>query len=404
MLFNIPIDRAQAILADAVTPVGTERVSVLHAAGRILARDTIALRSVPPFDRSPYDGYALRGEDTAGASRENPAILRVTQEIPAGCAPQSALREGECAKILTGAPVPEGANAVIKYEVTEFTDTEIKVFSPVSPNTDIVPEGEDIMQGDTVALRGDVITPALAGVFAGQGIAEVEVYKRPCAALLCTGSELLQPGEAAQEYKIYNSNSACVGAYLSRLGLEVYDAGIVPDETQAIAQRICALLPDNDVIVTTGGACLGDYDYAATAFDAIGAEILFHKVDIKPGSALLAAVKDGKLILSLSGNPGAALVGLCAVAAPALRKLCAQRETDNKSCRLVLKERFKKSSPRRRFVRGYLDIENGTAYFVPNEGQGNGVLSSFVRCDMLAEIPEGSPPLGAGEMINAFYL
>lgn len=399
---KISVDEAMAILSGLKACGRTEVIPAAQARGRVLAEDIRASVAVPQFDRSPYDGYAIRGEDTADASRENPAVLRITEEIPAGKAPEYEVTAGMAAKILTGAPVPKGANAVIKYEITEFTDEYVKVFKPVKPDTDIVYAGEDVQAGQLLAEKGSVITPALSGVLAAQGIAQVKVFARPRAFLLCTGTELLEPGQPLENGKIYNSNSSTIGGYLEQLGLECVDGGCVPDDEESIARSIDSALDSSDIIVTTGGASVGDYDFALRSAQRIGAEILFWEVNMKPGGSVVAAEKGGKLILNLSGNPGAAVITLLRVASPYIKKLCGRKDTELEAVTLVMRQAYNKKSPRRRMVRGRLVIEDGVAYFQTGEGQGNGVVSSLVGCDMLAEIPAGTPAVEAGALVKAY--
>ena len=399
---KVSIEQAVDMLCALPRRMPAETAPLLCAQGRVLAGDVYAAVSVPPFDRSPYDGYAFRGEDTAGASRENPVTLRIVEELPAGKAPTVKLGPGEAVKILTGAPVPEGADAIVKYEETEFTAETVKIFSPVPPHTDIVPAGEDVEKGSLLLRRGSVLTPAAAGLLAGQGMAEVSVFRRPRACVFSTGSELLEAGEPPAPGKIYNSNTTTICAYLENLGCECIPAPSVPDDPERIAQCITAALGDCDLVVTTGGASVGDYDFAVRAAELTGARLLFWKIAMKPGGSVVAAEKDGKLILNLSGNPGAAVTTLLRVGAPYIKRLCGREDYLPETMTLCVKEDFKKKNPQTRIVRGRLSLEDGQAYFVPQEGQGNGMVSSFVGCDLLAELPAGSPPPKAGELIRVF--
>ena len=399
---KISVNEALDILADLPVAPAVETVPLFQAQGRVLAEDFRAVQNVPPFDRSPYDGYALRGEDTAAATADKPVVLRITEELPAGKAPEREVTPGTAAKILTGAPVPPGANAIVKFEVTEFTSGEVKIFEPVKPDTDIVYAGEDVKAGQLLAEKGSLLSPAIAGAMAGQGLAEVKVFRRPRAMVLCTGSELLEPGQAPEPAKIYNSNAYTISAYLGAMGVDCVSGGSMPDEPERIAQRISGALSEYDLVVTTGGASVGDYDYAVRSAELTGANVLFWKLAMKPGGSVVAAEKDGKLILSLSGNPGAAVITLLRVASAYVKRLCGRKDTGLEAMELVMKEPFKKKSPQQRLIRGQLSVENGVAYFVPRDGQGNGVISSLIGCDVLAEVPAGSPPIQAGECVRAY--
>lgn len=399
---KIELDEALSILAGLDVSLSAETVPLFQAQGRVLARDVTAVIDVPHFDRSPYDGYAFRGEDTADASSQAPAVLRIVEELPAGTAPRVKITAGTAAKILTGAPVPEGANAIIKYELTEFDENSVKIFEPVRPGTDIARAGEDVRRGRVLARRGETVSPALAGTLAGQGIAELEVFRRPKIAVMSTGSELLDPGQPVQPAKIYNSNVYTVGAYLQAMGAECVPLGSVPDEPELIARRIDGALRDCDMVITTGGASVGDYDFAVKSAQLVGARVLFWKVAIKPGGSMVVSERGGKVIAGLSGSPGSAAVALLSVVAPYVKRLCGRSDAEPESMRLALAGDFPKKSPQRRILRGRLEVRDGTAVFVPMEGQGNGIASSLIGCDLLGEIPAGSPPLRAGEKITAY--
>jgi len=402
LLKNIEPSRAAEILCALDVNYKTETVSLDRVFGRVLAERVEARLPSPPFDRSPYDGYAFRGEDTQNASPENPVTLKITEEIPAGKAPRFAIRPGYAAKILTGAPIPEGANVTVKYETVSFTEDTVTLTQPYAPNTDIVRAGEDIRAGERIAERGALITAPLAGLLAGQGICEVTVFQKPVIALLNTGSELVEPGQPLRPAAIYNSNVYTLSGYLTQMGALPRNAGIVEDNPERIADKIGQALETADMVITTGGASVGDYDWAVTAAERLGARVLFWKVNMKPGGAIMAAEKGGKVILGLSGNPGAAVLGLLRIALPYIRKLCGRADLAPPVIEAALKHPLSKPSPKTRLLRGRLEVEEGRALFVENERQENGAVLSLVGCDLLAEIPAGSPALPAGTMVRAY--
>lgn len=393
---------ARDMLLELPAALKAEKVKLEDSYGRILASDIFAEIPVPPFDRSPYDGYAFRGEDTLSATRDKPAVLDITEEIPAGKMPEVRITPGRAAKILTGAPIPEGANATIKYELTEYTEKWVKIFGPVLPDTDIVYAGEDIKKGELIAGAGYAINPPLAGLLACQGICEVQVYKRPAATIINTGTELVEAGNPLPPGKIYNSNVYTLMGYLRSAGMQAYNGGTVEDDPDLIAAAIAGALEKSDVVITTGGSSVGDYDWSLKAFGLTGARVLFWKVAMKPGGAMLAAVRDGKLILGLSGSPGAAVLGLFRVAYPFLRKMCGRTDILPETLELRLDKPFDKPSKQMRLLRGRLAIKDGKAFFSENIRQGNGAVSSLDGCDLIAELPAGSPPLPAGTCVKAY--
>jgi molybdopterin molybdotransferase len=328
--------------------------------------------------------------------------LSVRQEIPAGHTPKEAVTSGFAAKILTGAPIPSGADAVVKFEDTEFTEDTVRLFSPVSPGTNIVLAGEDITAGTEILPEGASIGPADMGLLAAQGLKSVKVFKRPIITVLNTGSELAEPGQPLAPGMIYNSNMFTLQGFLLRMGAEFRDGGIVGDDKHAIAARVREELAVSDMVITTGGASVGDYDCAVAAAELAGADILFWKVRMRPGGSLLAYTLGGKLVLALSGNPGAAVLGLLLLGLPCIKKRRGLSDVMPEECTVRLANGLKKSSPKKRIIRGWLKIEDGGALFVENTGQGGGDISSFVSCDLLAEIPAGEPPLPAGALVKAY--
>lgn len=402
--FDVSVEAAAAKLLSVPSNLGEVSVELIDACGCVISEDIFADTMIPHFDRSPYDGYAIRGEDTALATRENPVVLNITEEIPAGSVPTREVEPGQAAKILTGAPIPPGANATIKYEKTEFTEETVSILTPVKPNTDIVPAGEDIRAGELVAKRGTRITPPLIGVLAGLGMSKVPVYSRPRIAVISTGDELQAIGEPIKPAKIRNTSYYSLRAILKNEGAEVLEGVIVSDSAEDIAEEIRVAAEKADMVITTGGVSVGDYDMVNGAIQILGAEKLFHKVQMKPGSAILGAVHEGKVFLGLSGNPASAIIALYMVGMPFVRKLIGLECVEQRKIRVITAEVFEKPSPQRRFVRGKLEIRDGVAMFVHGANQGNGVLSSMIGCDLLGEIPAGSPPVPAGSVIDAYCL
>jgi len=402
MLKEVEVAEALNLLLNVPVKLDIEAIAIEEALGRVSAENVTAGVPFPPFDRSPFDGYALLGEDTANASRENPVTLYVGQEIPAGGTPKEAVTTGRAAKILTGAPIPSGADAVIKFEDTEFTEDTVTLFAPIGAGINIVRMGEDIPVGAGIVEGGKEIVPAVMGLLAAQGLKTVKVFKRPFISVINTGSELAELGRPLPPGMIYNSSMFTLQGFISILGADFRDGGIVDDDEKLIAERIRAEIAVSDMVITTGGASVGDYDKAAEAAEYAGADILFWKVRMRPGGSLLAYVLNGKLVLALSGNPGAAVLGLLLMGLPFINKLRGLSDVLPEECVVRLAEDIKKKSPRKRIMRGYLKIQDGEALFVENTGQGGGDISSLIRCDLMVEIPEGSPPLPAGTRVKAY--
>lgn len=401
---RVSYETARALAAQAVTPVEEERIALEGCAGRVLARELRAGLDVPAFDRSAYDGYAFRACDVQGASENCPVALRVVEEIPAGGTPKGALTAGTAAKVLTGAPIPPGADAVVKYEDTRFTAESVTIFCPAQPGQNIVVRGEDVRAGAVLAPVGSLIDPGLAGALAAQGLGQVWVRRVPRVGLVSTGSELAEAGEPLTPGKIYNSSRYALAAAIQALGCLPVWLGRAQDDAQAIRERLEEGMACCDALVVTGGASKGSYDLTPAAMELAGAQLLFRGVDFKPGMACAYGVREGKLLCGLSGNPAAALTNFHLAAAPALRRLAGRRDYLPREVEAALASPFPKASPMERVLRGRLVLERGRVELEVPEGQGNAVLSSAAGCDALALVPAGSGPVPAGTRLRTILI
>lgn len=393
----IPWKEAMALLADLPVTPRVETVPLEAALGRVLAEDVCAAFPMPPFPKSPFDGFAL---DAAHA----PGTLPVSQVIPAGARERPVLTEGTAARIFTGAPVPLGANVVVRQEDTSYDSHHVTLPTPLTPHTNILGVGEDYPAGAKLAAKGHKLTPAQLGLLASQGLAAVAVYRRPRAAILSTGSELFAPGTDRAPCGIYNSSYYTLRGYLEAMGFSVAPPRLVPDELETIAGEIQAALDSEaDLVLTTGGASVGDYDFALESTRRLGARVLFWKVGMKPGAALLVSQVGDKGLIGLSGNPAAALMSVLTVLQPYLRHLTGQSWQPEKM-ELPLLNPMPKTAPVTRALRGHLRLVEGKAYFEENDGRGNGNLRSFGGCSMIALIPPDSGPLEAGQPVTVLPL
>ena len=356
----------------------------------------------PPFDRSPFDGYALHSADTAGASRETPVTLPVTMKLYAGDAPASPLPVGCAARIMTGAPLPEGADCVLMQELTDSGEETVQLYAAMKPQQNVVFRGGDIAAGAVIAEAGTVLSPAHLGVLAGQGYAEVPVYKTLTVGVLATGSELLAPGEAWTPGKIYDANGVQNAARLRQLGFAVKRRHC-SDDPEEIAREMRELLAECDAVITSGGVSVGQKDYLPAVLEQLNADILFAGVAQKPGSPMLAGKVDGKLVFCLSGNPFAAAATLEQYAVPALLRAAGRCE---KSCLLprttrTLTTGFSKPSKGNRYLRAKA---MGGSVTIPGEGNAeahsSGSLSAMIGCNCLVELPAGSGPVTPGEEVE----
>lgn len=401
---NMAFEEAREIMLAVTEPVGTERVLLENSVGMVLAQDVTALENVPSFDRSPYDGYAFRAEDTAEASGSNPVTLRILEEVAAGEVPTKIVTKGTAVKILTGAPIPQGADTVIMYEKTMFTESEVTLTEPVRRGDNIVRAGEDIKQGEVLTEKGSRIDCGIAGTLASQGEFYPLVYKRPRIGLISTGNEVVDSEGEISAGKIRNTNRYTLAAEVQKNGCEPVYLGKAGDSVEEIALLIEKGLMTCDALLLTGGVSAGDYDLTPAAMEQAGIHILVQGVGMKPGMACAYGEKDGKTIYGLSGNPASALTGFYAVVMPVLRKLAGQNDFIPQEITVTLADDFPKKSRCTRLLRGRLDISDGTARIRISQKQGNVVISSAIGCDVLAIIPAGSGPLSAGTPLKGFLI
>lgn len=382
----------------------TENIDLEKAAGRILAFDLRAEENVPAFDRSPYDGYAFRSADTKGASEKSPVKLRIIEEIPAGKIPEMKITEGTAAKILTGAAIPQGADAVIMFEKTEFTDKEVTVFSESDPGDNIVKTGEDVKKGQLLAPKGSIIDPGLAGTLAAQGIARPLVYRRLKAALISTGSELVDAGDEVPDGKIRNTNRYTLAAALAKEGIDPVYTGTARDNVDEITALLEKGLSECDMVLATGGVSVGDYDLTPDAMEKVGCSILINGVNIKPGMACCFGERDHKPVFALSGNPSSSLINYQGVVLPAVRKMTGRIDYMPKEITVKLAAAFNKKAKVTRILKGTLGFEGGQAVMYVPEGQGNVMIGSSIGCDLAAVVPAGSKALEAGDTLKAMMV
>lgn len=293
MLMNVTLEDAHSILWGLCTPVEENFISIDESAGRTLSREITAERSIPPFNKSGMDGYAIRAKDTWRASQDNPVKLKVIDKVRAGVVPGKMVKAGTAIKIMTGAAIPESSDAVVKFEEVVCNKKNIVITRAIKAGENIILTGEDVQCGEMIAGKGTKLTPSLVSVLAGLGINRVPVYRKVKVAVINTGDELMHPAEDPFYGRIYNSSHYGIIAKCVEAGAEPYKLGIAPDIMEKVAERISEGLEIADLVVTTGGVLSGDYDVVEDAMTHIGATLLFKGLAIRSGSTMLAAVKDG---------------------------------------------------------------------------------------------------------------
>lgn len=402
--YGIELEEALGIILSLKYNTITQKIDIESSLDRIISEDIIAREMIPPFDRSPLDGYAFNSQDTKGVKRENPVTLRIIEEVAAGQVSSYELKPGEAFKILTGAAIPAGADAVTGFEETEYNEKNVKLFREYMANENIVFAGEDIRKDEKIVSKGFKVTPPLIGLMASLGIPKIEVFEKPVISVINTGSELLDINEELRPGKIRNSGFYTISSYLKREGAVIVNGGCASDKTEDIAKKIRKALYGSDMVITTGGVSVGDYDLVKETLINMGAKILFWKMNIKPGGAVLAALLEGKLILGLSGNPGSAVICLQTLGVPYIRMISGCTNIFTEKVKVHMYKDYNKKSPGGRFLRGRLIIEDGKAYFEERGSQKNGSISSLVECDLLGIVKAGSTGIKKDEIIEAYKI
>lgn len=400
MRIGISVEEALALIARHTRPLPPEERQGMDLLGRTLARDVTAPMSQPPFDRSPLDGYALIAADTAGAGEDSPVRLEVVDIIYAGGWPQGPIQSGQCARIMTGAPIPQGADCVIRLEDTD-QGNPVTIRQRMKHHENYCFAGEDYRAGETLLSAGTALDAAALGLLAGAGLWEMPlaVYPRPRVLLLSSGDELAGPGEPLRPGQIYDSNRPQLTARCRELGLTA-DAGSLPDDPQRAADALKRGAAQYDCVITTGGVSVGDKDIFHQALPLAGAEQIFYRVKLKPGTPMMFSLLAGTPLLSLSGNPFAAAATFELFARPLLARLAGCQDWKPVAFTAPLAVPFPKASGGRRFIRGR--YEDGTVRLP--EGHSSGQLRSSVGCNCLVDVPAGSPPLEAGTPVRVILL
>ena len=396
----IPVEEALEIVLREARALPVEEVALDDTLSRVLAEDVACDLDLPPFDRAAMDGYALRSKDAAGA----PAALEIIGEVRAGQWPDLTVGPGQAARIMTGAPLPPGADAVQPVEKTQPLDEfRVTVLSPVAEGSNVAPRGSEVRAGDVVLARGRVIDPAAIAVLASAGRARVRVARRPVVALLVTGDEIVAVSATPAPGQIRNSNGPAVDAQARLAGATVRLLGVAPDRQDAIAEALGAGLAA-DVLVVSGGVSAGDYDLVEPALLQLGATFLFTKVAIKPGAPLVFGRRGETLVFGLPGNPVSAQVTFDLFVRPALLKMQGARVLERPRVVVELLADVRNRSGRKSHVPARVRFEGGRLVARPLRSRGSGDLVAHARANALVVIEAARPQAAAGETAEAVLL
>jgi len=403
---NIMISVKEALhhILESISPFGVEKVNILDTLGRVLGEDVRAIRDIPPHDNSAMDGYAVISEDTCGASAENPLFFDVIEDVPAGYMPQKIVGFAEATRIMTGAPIPEGVDAVIPVEETErIEDNRFKITKEIGISQNIRSRGEDVREGELVLARGKVIRPAEIGMLASVGRSFVSVYQRPLVAIIATGDELIDvDGNLAPE-KIISSNSYSLAAQVTDCGGVPFRVGIAKDTREDLLAKFREALRA-DIIVSSAGVSVGDYDFVKEVMDETGIHIDFWQVAQRPGKPLTFGTRDGKPVFGLPGNPVSSMLTFEQYVRPAMLKMMGHTCLFRKTIDATLREPIEKKKGLRYFIRAVVGYENDRPVVMTTGAQGSGILKSMVLANGIVVLPEDVTAVSAGSTVKVQIL
>lgn len=404
MKTKIELEEAlELILAQSEPLTDTEVLQVEEARGRILAEDKYALIPIPPFDRSPLDGYALSSSDTLRASDENPVSLQVLGTIYAGDFCILSVTSGQAVRIMTGARIPDGADCVIRQEDTELDSKgRLLLRKPLTPNKNVCLTGEDVEEGQLVLKKGTKLTYVEQAILSSLGETKVEVYRKIRIGLIVTGDELCAPGMPLLPGKIYDANLTLLKGRLEELGYVPVIAVHAPNNAEGLEKTIRCVAEQVDCVITTGGVSVGERDLFHQVLPMIGADMLFWRVKLKPGTPAIFSLYHDIPMLHLSGNPFAALTTFELMGRPMIGRIARDPSMKTRREQVILANGFAKKSPGRRFLRARL--ENGKAVIPPVSRHSSGMLASMMNCNCLVDVPAGSDVLQEGDEAQVILL
>lgn len=397
-----PISVAEAVerVVSHAERLGKESVPLGECYGRILAQPLKATHDVPPFNRSPYDGFAIRSLDSSGASGSNRKAFTVVDHYGAGGVFNGELGPMEAVRIMTGAELPANADAVVMFEQAVVFGNSFTIRKAFCALENLSLRGEDMAEGDIVVPAGTLIQPGVIALLATFGYTEVQVARRPVVGILSTGTELLEVHEPLSPGKIRNSNGPMLTGQLARMGFSCRLYKTAADNLEASLEQVRQAMEETDCLITTGGVSVGDFDFLPAIYERLGADVLFNKVAMRPGSVTTVAVRQGKFLFGLSGNPSACFTGFELFVRPALLNMMGAGKAYLPRTKALLAETFAKANPFTRFIRAVYD---GTSVRSAGFNKSNAV-SSIAKGNALIVLPGGTNHFSEGTSVDVLLL
>lgn len=396
----ISVESALEVILREINPLGPESVDISSGLGRVLAEDIAARWGNPPFDNSAMDGYAVRTIDVKGASLETPVKLSVIYDLPAGSVPQGPVGPGQAVRIMTGAPVPDGADAVVMVEKTESGDGSVLIKAEPRVKENIRKAGEDFKAGDIVIKKGSVLRPAEAGMLATVGVPFVMVHRKPRVAVISTGDELCDINEQPGPGKIVNSNGYALAVLVAASGAVPIQLGIARDTKESLREKLKTALAA-DCIISSGGVSVGDYDFVKDVLKDMGSSMIFWKVAMKPGKPLAFGVIGGKPAFGLPGNPISSMVAFEQFVRPSILKMAGRTNIFRQSFKATLTNDIKIKPGRMNFIRAELKSTDTGLSATALDGQGSGMVLTMVRANSFIIVPQDSTGFKSGDTVRA---
>ncbi|CAL28667.1 molybdopterin molybdotransferase MoeA [Staphylococcus carnosus] len=396
----IPVREAIKRVVEQDIETEVQNVPLNKSLGYVLAEDIVATYEIPRFNKSPYDGFALRSEDTVGASGDNRIEFEVIDHIGAGSVSDKTVGPNQAVRIMTGAEVPAGADAVVMLEQTKEGDHTFTIRKTFSHNENVSLKGEETEVGDVVLKKGQRINAGGIAVLATFGYTEVPVRKLPSAAIIATGSELLDVGDELEPGKIRNSNGPMIEGLLNQFGLDGEVYKIQEDTLESSIAVVKQAMETHDMVITTGGVSVGDFDYLPEIYKALDAEVLFNKVQMRPGSVTTVAVAHGKYLFGLSGNPSACYTGFQLFVKTGVLNMMGANEKFPQVVKATLMEDFKKANPFTRFIRSKATLNGMEATVVPSGFNKSGAVVAIAHSNAMVMLPSGTRGFHAGNTVD----
>jgi len=394
----VSYEEALERIRKSIKPINrTESVPIENALDRVLAQDIVANMSVPPFDRAAMDGYAVKAEETFGASSFDPKTLKLTETLHAETTPNIVLSKGKCVQVATGSPIPKAADAVVMVEFTERNGNNVKISKPVYPRANISPKGEDIEEGEVVLKTGEQLSPAKIGALAALGREKVKVFKKPSIAVVPTGTEIKEVGSSLKEGQIYDVNSYTLSSIINKNGAVPIKCKVVSDtadELKSATERLFG----HDMIVFSGGSSVGERDLLMGVIQELGT-VVFHGIQVKPGKPTLFALVTGKPVFGMPGYPTSCLLNAYLLLVPAVRQMARAPPKTEKTMKARLAKRVISSTGRKQFLT--VKMKGNQAYPVFKQ---SGAITSMTEADGYIILPINVDVVEKNQKVTVFLL